>query len=119
MTSEMVHPDDCPCDTCIAIDTGVMLGIVQLEGKYQVRMTGSFKDNLFQRVKQVIELSKNPDGFITDSDEEIFGRAVVTVLSKNYGISNMKEIYNMADLVTKILDMKFDKAGNMDIKNKE
>ncbi len=104
--TEINHSDDCTCNTCLAIDTGVMLGILYLEDRDQISLTDSFRTKAFQKVKHVIELSKNPDGSVTDPDDEILGRAVVSVLSENYDISNIKELYNMTDVVIRILTIK-------------
>jgi hypothetical protein len=51
-----------------------MLEILYLQGKDQIGLTDSFRANTFQKVKHVIELSKNHDGSITDPDDEILGR---------------------------------------------
>lgn len=83
-----------------------MLGIVRLEDKDQVGLTDSFRAKTFQKLKHVIELSKNLNGSITDPDDEILGRTVVSVLSEDYGISNIKELYNMTDVVIRILMIK-------------
>lgn len=101
--TEINHSDDCTCNICLAIDTGVKLGILYLEGKDQIGLTDSFRANTFQKVKHVIELSKNLDGSITDPDDEILGRTVVSVLSEDYSISNIKELYNMTDVIIRIL----------------
>jgi len=104
--TEINHSDDCTCDICLVIDTCIMLGILYLEDKDQIGLTDSFRANTFQKVKHVIELSKNSDGSITDPDDEILGRAVVSVLSEDYGISNINELYNMTDVVIRILMIK-------------
>jgi len=104
--TEINHSDDCTCNTCLAIDTGVMLGVLYLESKDQVGLTDSFRDMVFQKLKHVIKLSKNLNGLIIDPDDEILGRTVVSVLSEDYGISNIKELYNMTDAVIRILKIK-------------
>lgn len=104
--TETNHSEECTCNTCLAIDTGVMLEILYLQGKDQIGLTDSFRTKTFQKVKHVIEISKNLDGSITDPDDEILGRAVVSVLSEDYGISNIKELYNMTDMVIRILTIK-------------
>lgn len=104
--TEINHSDDCTCDICLVIDTGVMLGILYLQDKDQIGLTDSFRANTFQKVKHVMELSKNHDGSITDSDDEILGGAVVSALSEDYGISNINELYNMTDVVIRILTIK-------------
>ena len=104
--TEINHSDDCTCNTCLAIDTGVMLGVLYLESKDQVGLTDSFRDMVFQKLKHVIRLSKNLNGLIIDPDDEILGRTVVSVLSEDYGISNIKELYNMTDAVIRILKIK-------------
>jgi len=96
------------CDSCITIDAGTKLGIVRLEGRDEedVTLTDSFRDIVSQNVIKVIELSKGPDGSITDSDSDMIGRAVVLTLCKDYGISNRKDICKMADLIINILGTK-------------
>ncbi|HVB66151.1 MAG TPA: hypothetical protein VND01_00480 [Candidatus Acidoferrales bacterium] len=83
-----------------------MLGVLYLESKDQVGLTDSFRDMVFQKLKHVIKLSKNLNGLIIDPDDEILGRTVVSVLSEDYGISNIKELYNMTDAVIRILKIK-------------
>lgn len=93
------------CDSCVIIDAGAKLGIVRLEGRDEedVTLTDSFRDKVSQNVIKVVELSKGPDGSITDSDEDMIGRAVVLTLCKDYGMSNRNDVCKMADLVINIL----------------
>ncbi len=104
--TETSHSDACTCDICLAIDTGVLLGIIRLEGKDRVGLTDSFRAKTFQKLEHIIELSKNPNGAITDPDDEVFGRTVVSILAEDYGIFNIKELYNMTDLVIRIWRIK-------------
>jgi hypothetical protein len=78
----------------------------------EVGLTDSFRARVMQNVEEVIISSTEPDGSVTDSDEDIIGRAVVLTIVQYYNKERIdkKELYSMTDLVMNIIGTRDDKG---------
>lgn len=99
------HPKDCLCGTCIVIDTGLKRGMLYLTDDDEVGLTDSFRARASQYAVEVLESSSESDGSVTDSDEDIIGRAVILTILEYYRneVIDKKDLCYMTDLVINIL----------------